>query len=141
FARDLMRRRMLEVKRQRSLALVVLVEIAGAVEPAGLALRPRRQQAGNARAGAGFNSDDVRPEMRQLEGAIRTRPNPGEIGDSNALQRSRGHQTIPLRFNSASRAALKPRRLPKISSLCCPSVGAGIRSSQGVAAYFSGAPG
>src|SRR5258708_29362655 len=101
---------------------------------AGFAVGPRRDYTRDTRTRAGLDTNYFGAEMGELQRAVRSRPYPGEVGDADALERKfYRHQMTPSRWNSPSRAALRPSRAPKISPLCCPSAGAGIRISHGVA--------
>jgi len=90
-AGDFMRRSISEVQRDRPLALIVLVEVAGTVEAARLALRPWRQHTRDTGPVGGFDPDYIRTEMCQLQGTIGTGPYPGEICNPYPVEWSFDH--------------------------------------------------
>ena len=102
---------MLEIQRERFLALIVLIEIAGAIQPQEFAVGPWRKLARDARAGFGLDANHVGAQMRELQRAIRARPHPREIANSDSGKRWQlSHQITPLRWSSLSRASVMPRR-------------------------------
>ena len=80
---NLQGRGLLQVQSQRTFPLVVLVEVAAAVE-ARLVIRPWRQQTGDARAGGSFDANYLGTEVRELQGAERPGPDPGKVSDADA---------------------------------------------------------
>src|SRR5579875_537948 len=80
----------MEVDRDRFLVLVVLVEISGAVW-SGLAVGHRGHMPGNAQAGAGFDPDHLGAHIAKLQGAVWSGPHPGEVRDTDTIERSCSH--------------------------------------------------
>src|SRR5215831_17276485 len=72
---------LLEVECQAELALIVLVEIAAAIDPC-LALGPRRQHARDTGPTRRFDADHLSAEMRELQSAERPGPHPSEVGNA-----------------------------------------------------------
>src|SRR6185369_15152009 len=132
---DVERLGLLQVEREASLALVVLVEVAAPVR-VHLEVGERGEHARHADAGGGLDADHLGAQVRELQRAVRASPHPGEVGDANAGEGRAGHAT-PSR---ASASTSRPSGA-RTSRVCCPSIGAGMRSSHGVALMRYGAPG
>src|SRR5262249_22003407 len=120
----------LQVERDAAFPLVVLVEVAARVGGRLLVAGVRGEQPRHAEARRGLDTDHLGPEVRELQGAERTRPHPGEVGDADSLQRrAAGHWQIP----SATSASTSTSTSASTSRVCWPRVGAGERSIHGVA--------
>src|SRR5262249_40174520 len=88
-ASDLDRAMVFQVERQALLSLIVLVEVAGAID-AGLTIRPRWKEPRDADPAQRLDADHLGPEVCELQGTERARPHPGEVGDAYALDRPAG---------------------------------------------------
>src|SRR5206468_7911879 len=78
-----------DIELYAALSLVVLVEVAGAVDSR-LAVRPRREHAQRADSPHRLHADDFSAHVGQLHRARWPGPDPGEVGDADPFKRA-GH--------------------------------------------------
>ena len=84
----------LQIEDDAALPLVELIEIAAAVRSRD-AVWPRRQEPRHAWSLQRLDADHFGAEMGELQRRVRSGPDPGEIGDANAGERS--HVSVPSR--------------------------------------------
>ena len=99
---------MRRVEADAALALVELVEVAGAVD-AGHLVDERSEPAGHVDAAARLDLDDVGAEVGELHRAERPGPHPRHVDDAQAGERGDGRRGSP---GAAGRGGQSTRRRP-----------------------------